>query len=618
MITIYENIFSKAPHYIEADKALERIRKGSSKTKVEEIRETIDKEKANSMKMYLPSVCFSGKFKERKDDCLVEHSGFIVLDFDEVPELRNRQSEIISNDFVYACWLSPRANGLKALVRIADGKKHREHFMALQDVFPEIDRSGINPSRVCFESYDPDIYIYPDAKVFTTVKKVEKIAITESVSDDYKIFRNLVSWLSNRKEAFETGERNNYIFKLASACCRFGLSQDNAASFIQNDFLAASDFTKTEADRAIKSAYKLNDSRRGTCVFENEKLVEKTTKKEIQIDAAVFDPDIRPRDVIYGIDVKEKALAIYDHGYEKVKGINVVDFDERFKPKRGELTVWTGIGNYGKTTLKKWYQSVRVLLYGEKFASFSPEEMPPHEFYHDYVEILLGCDCTPANPRRPARNIYEQAYDFISKNVFFLYPKDVAPTPEYVKERFLELIIKEKVDGVDIDPFNQLANDYGKLGRTDKYLETFLSDCLRFAQINDVYFWIIAHPKMMNKDNSGNYPCPDVFDLADGAMWNNKSDNILVYHKPFAQTNPQDPTCEFYSKKIRRQKTVGKKGFVSFEYFFPKRRFMFNGSDPIQKLINEKGFSFAPKQAEISFQQQTWTPYLDKDENLFD
>lgn len=615
MITIYENIFSRQPHYITVDQALERIKKGASKGKIDEIRETIDKEKANKLKMNLPSVCFSGKFGERRDESLVEHSGFIVLDFDDVSDLRNRQTEIISNDFVYACWLSPRANGLKALVRIADGRKHREHFMALHDVFPEIDRSGINVSRVCFESYDPEIYIYADAKVFTTIKKVEKIAVTESERDDYRVFKNLVTWLSNRREAFVTGERNNYIFKLASACCRFGLSEDSASNFIQNDFLAGSEFTKTESDRAIRSAYKANASRRGSCVFENERLVEKTTKKEVEIDAAVFDPDIRPRDVIYGIDVKEQALAIYHNGYEKVKGIGVADFDERFKPKRGEVSVWTGIGNYGKTTLKKWYQTFRVLLYGEKFASFSPEEMPPHEFYHDFVEIILGCDCTPSNPRRPPIDVYEHAYDFITKYVFFLYPKEVAPTPDYIFERFLEMIIKEKIDGVDIDPFNQLANDYGKSGRTDKYLETFLSDCLRFSQINGVYFWIVAHPKLMYKDATGNYPCPDVFDLADGAMWNNKSDNILVYHKPFAQTNPQDPTCEFYSKKIRRQKTVGKKGFVSFEYFFPKRRFMFNGSDPLQKILNEKGFTFLPRQSEMKFERKTWTPYADdKDE----
>ena len=148
--TVYKNIFSKEPHYKTVDEMLHRIASGKSKSVCEEIRTTIDKEKANKIKSNLPSVCFSGKFgNDRTDESLIQHSGFIVLDFDNVEDLRNKQTEIISNDFIYACWVSPSGNGLKALIRIADGKKHRQHFEALQEVFPEVDRSGINPSRVC-------------------------------------------------------------------------------------------------------------------------------------------------------------------------------------------------------------------------------------------------------------------------------------------------------------------------------------------------------------------------------------------------------------------------------------------------------------------------------------
>jgi hypothetical protein len=81
--TIFKNIFSKEPHFITIEKALERIKSGSSKELVIEIRNTLDKEKANKIKLNLPSVCFSGKFgNDRKDEQLIEHSGFIVLDFD--------------------------------------------------------------------------------------------------------------------------------------------------------------------------------------------------------------------------------------------------------------------------------------------------------------------------------------------------------------------------------------------------------------------------------------------------------------------------------------------------------------------------------------------------------
>ena len=618
MITIFKNIFSKEPHYITIETALKRIQDGNSKNLVAEIRNTLDKEKANKIKLNLPSVCFSGKFgADRKDEQLIQHSGFIVLDFDNISELREKQTEIISQSFVYACWVSPSGNGLKALIKIAQGTKHREHFQALQDVFPDIDRSGINVSRVCYESFDPEIYINTEAEVFKKTKKTEKIVQYERNDDDQKIFKNILTWLSNKNEAFVTGERNNFIFKLASACCRFGISEMTANMMINSEFITNSEFTKSEADRAIRSAFKKNANLAGSASFDKETLVDKVTRKEIEVEKAVFDEGIKLKDVIYGIDVKEQALSIYDNGYAQTDGINVHELDERFKPKRGEITVLTGIGNYGKSSFKKWYQAMRILIYGEKFATFSPEDNPPEEYYHDFVEIILGCDCSPANPNRPSRQVYETVYDLVCQHIFYVYPKDVSPTPQYIMEVFLELIVKENVDGVDIDPFNQLTNEYQKFSRSDKYLEWVLSVFSRFAQINNVYFWIVAHPIKMAKANDGNYPCPDVFDLTDGAMWNNKMDNILVYHRPFAQTDPQNPTCEFHSKKIRRQKIVGKKGFTVFEMVFKTRRFFFNGLDHLQKLLNEKDIDFKPKQASQQVISDGWVPFDNNENDIF-
>jgi len=289
-----------------------------------------------------------------------------------------------------------------------------------------------------------------------------------------------------------------------------------------------------------------------------------------------------------------------------VRGIGVPDFDKYYKMKKGEVTLLTGIGNHGKTTLRKWNELMHFILYGEKFAAFSPEDNPPEEYYHDYVEMILGTDCTPSNPNRPTREVYEKAYDFVSSGIFYLYPKDDMPTPEYIKERFLELIIKEKVAGVSIDPFNQLANDYGKSGRSDKYLETFLGGTSRFAQNNEVYFTIVAHPHKLQKKGDGNYPCPDVFDLNDGAMWNNKLENIIVNHRPFFNTDPNNPTIEFHSKKIKRQKTVAKLGFTMFEYDWKQRRYLFEGVDPMKQALESMGIDFGYQKKEYTTGRERW------------
>lgn len=611
--TIFKNIFSKEPHYITIEKALERIKNGSSNELVTEIRNTLDKEKANKIKLNLPSVCFSGKFgNDRKDEQLIEHSGFIVLDFDDVSDLRDKQTDIISHDFVYACWVSPSGNGLKALVKIADGSKHREHFQSLQEVFPEIDRSGINVSRVCYESFDPEIYVNDKASVFAKAKKIEKITVTENQNvDDSENFRRILKWLTNKNDAFVTGERNTYIFKLASACCRFGIEENAALGLISAEYTVSNDFTMSEMKSAVKSGYRANKSNFGTASIQKEKLVSKETNYEIDVKREFTEENgenYRIEDVVYGIDVKDRALSINEKGFEKIMGVGIPELDYLFKPKRGEITLLTGIGNYGKTAWQKAQILGRIIMFGEKIATFSPEDTPAEEYFHDYVEMLLGCECTPFNPNRPSNEVYEAAYDFISKHIFYISAEMLSPTPQYIKEKFLELIVQEKVDFCCIDPFNQMTNDYkGFGGRTDKYLETLLADFSRFAKKNDVYFWVIAHPKLMERDKTGNYKCPDVFDVADGAMWNNKMDNILVYHRPFAQTDPNNPLAEFHSKKIKK-KSVGRKGFMLVEYVWERRRFFIEGRDFIQEMLNKKNYEFW-KRKEAS---QAWLPYQDE------
>jgi hypothetical protein len=598
--TIFKNIFAKEAHYISVDTALDRIKNEKSKEKIESIRNQIDKERASKMKQNLPSVCFSGTFDERKDSALKEHSGYIVLDFDGIEEPEEYREELKEHRFIYSAWVSPSGNGVKALVRIAKGDNHQSHFDALMEDFDNLDASGRNVSRVCYESYDPGLWINKKAIQYRKLKSVEKVKVEEVVGDKSEVFEAIKKWLANKGDAFRTGERNSFIFKLASACCRFGLDDSECENFASMSF-NDSTFSAQEMHRTIQSAYRANADSFNTAEFTNGKLVDKISKGEVetkQIDASIFDIDIKPKDVVFGEDVKGSALGILRDGYEQVDGIGIPELDYHFKFKRGEGTLLTGIGNYGKSSLWKWWLMMRTLKFGDKWALFSPEDNPAQEFYHDLVEIYLGKQCTPDNPNKPSEDEYNRAYDFVSEHFFYVYPESATPTPAYIKERFLELIIKENVDGVVVDPLNLLTHDYSAHGgRDDKYLEWLLTDFNRFAQINNVYYTVVAHPRLMKKGDDGNYPAPDVFDLSGGAMFNNKLDNILVYHRPHAQTDPQNSECEFHTKKIRRQKIVGKKGFIVFNMNFMKRRFIFGGRDYMEELITGEISKPAPIQS---------------------
>jgi hypothetical protein len=581
MVTAFRNITDTTPNYTSIERCLQRIKEGKSIVRVEDIRATLDKEHRNVKKAQLPSILFSGEFKGRNDKDLIKHSGYLVLDFDGEYNPSEKRDSLKKYSFIYAAWVSPSGDGVKALAKIKDGAKHTEHFFAIREIFPDLDRSGKNVARVCYESYDPELWINENAVSFDKIKEEKKIEVSigQTTHND---FNNILKWLTNKGDAFQTGERNLFMFKLASACCRFGINETDCLGYASASFLMQDNtFTQDEARRTITSAYKANPF--GTATFEKDSIVEKVTKKEIEIDADVYNKEIKPKDVIFGLDVKESAIDIYRYGYKSADSTGVLAVDEFYKYKTGEITLLSGIGNYGKSNFLKYLMIVSVIKKGRKWAIFTPEEMPAQEFYFDLTEVYLGANCTPYNTMRPSEEDFTKAYDIISNHIFCIYPKTVMPTPDYIKERFLELIIKENIYGCVIDPFNQMSNDYGKSGgNTAKYLETFLSDCSRFAIANNQVFIIIAHPHKLIKDSTGNYPCPDVFEIADGAMWNNKMDNILIYHRPNHQQDPDNPVCELHSKKIRRQKIVGKKGTLSFELDRVKRRYLFSGIDVLE------------------------------------
>ena len=244
-------------------------------------------------------------------------------------------------------------------------------------------------------------------------------------------------------EIFVTGERNLFIFKLASACCRFGLSDYDTERFINNSILTNDNtFSSIEAQHAIRSAYKSNANKAGSAYFEKDVLVDKVNRSEVQINPEIFNLDVKPKDVIFGEDVKESALRLYNIGYESAETTEVPELDVYWKWKKGEITLLSGIGNYGKSTFLKYILLIKSIKKNWKWALFAPEDFPAHEFYHDLVEMYIGDNCTPKNPNRVSVELYEEVYDWISKHFFFVYPKDILSTPEYIKERFLELIIK--------------------------------------------------------------------------------------------------------------------------------------------------------------------------------
>jgi hypothetical protein len=316
MITIFQDIKSTStPFFKPIDVILNRIRDGKSKDLVVGIRKEKDKTQRNVLKQSLPAICFSGTFNKREDKALIDHSGFICLDFDgyaTAKEMNEDKQRISMDEHTYSVFVSPSGNGLKVIVKIPqDPENHKNYFNSLERHFDSkyFDKTSKNISRVCYESYDKDIYINRDSKTWDTVAEHEYVEmdrvaskLTIPITNENKIVDILMRWWVKRYGLVE-GERNNNVYILAAAFNDYGVNK-SLAEYVMSQF-ESSDFPMTEIRTAINSAY--NHSHKfGTKFYEDEEKISQVKQKikrgvpRKEIKSDLLDQSISP-DVIDNI-----------------------------------------------------------------------------------------------------------------------------------------------------------------------------------------------------------------------------------------------------------------------------------------------------------------------------
>jgi hypothetical protein len=266
VVTIFKNIReTEAPFFKDVTYILQRIKEGKSKELVKNIRSEKNKTIRNELKKELPAVCFSGQFNKRADTSIVEHSGLICLDFDgyeKQKDLLEDKENFQNNKFVFSVFVSPSGNGLKVLVKIPpEADNHVKYFNALKKEFDSqyFDSTSKNISRVCYESYDPLLYLNETSSVWDTIEEEtyeEKSTFKDipvlKITDENKIVDILIKWWQQKYPMVE-GQRNHNVYILAMAFNDFGISK-TLASFVCNQY-ASSDFSQREIETTINSAY---------------------------------------------------------------------------------------------------------------------------------------------------------------------------------------------------------------------------------------------------------------------------------------------------------------------------------------------------------------------------
>ena len=546
-VTFFKTVFDKnAPHHVNVSTALDRIKKGQSKTTIDAVRSG-----NKDAKKKLPVVCFSGEFASRADDALFEHSSFIVLDFDHI-DVAQAKSALATDAHVYSCWVSPSGDGLKALVRVTNPERHRDHFRALRTYFHkqydlEVDESGINESRACFESYDPDLVLNPDAKKFGAFATERSEQPQEAKVGEFTDYMKLNLACRMVRHA-EDGEKHSALLKAAKLVGGYisaGRIEEEEAVRVLFREICKRDIDSEEAAMVtIRQALEVGKQMPIRELLDSEQDV----KREMLIN----DGDMS---FISSDDEDFRWIDDYANGKIPV-GLTTGDakLDDYFRYKK-EFLIMNGHSNVGKTTFALYMMVNSAVRHGWKWVVYSSENRTASlkmSLMQFAVNRKIG-DMT-FDQRKAAYKWVNDHFTVISNNQVYSYSDILV---------FLEKIIRQQeCDAVFVDPYNSLKLEMSNNGGSPHdYHYQAASEFLTFSTAHDVAVWLNMHAvteAQRRKGDDGLPIAPFAEDTEGGGKFVNRADCFLTIHRKVqAPDHNVKKTTELHVRKVRETETGG-------------------------------------------------------------
>ena len=606
VVTIYKDIFStNQANHIPIGLALTRIQEGKSKQTIALIRNG-DKES----KKKLPVVLFSGTFSDRKDESIQSHSGFIVLDFDHV-NVDEYKRVLSTDDIVYSCWRSPSGDGVKVLVRISNPERHRDHFRALQTYFEkqygyDVDPSGINESRACFESYDPEIVVNEAAKTFSSMigDKVlnQNAKVIANTYTDYTKLNIAAAMIRNS----EDGEKHVTLIRAGFLCGGYisagRMEEDEVIRVLMRE-ISKKDVESLEAAHTalVKSIEEGKLSPIREIIAEENKI-----KRELmleQMDMSFIAPQDEDLDWIHKF-----AEGKIQMGLET--GSNLLDQYFRYKK---EFFIFNGHANVGKTTFALYLMVNSSMRHGWKWIIYSAENKT--------ASIKSKLMQFAGNKQLKDMSYHERKflYDWVTEN--FVIINNHQTYSYYDIIMFAEKIMaNQQIDGLFVDPYNALKIDLSSHAKinTHEYHYEAASEFLTFSNARNIAVWLNTHAVTEAQRRIGDDGLPVApwgSDTEGGGKFMNRADSFGTFHR---KVQSDDPTTrrimEFHVRKVRETETGGMPTMANSPVYF-----QMNSSMTGYNIIHENGKPlfedlFAMKNAE---QRQTVIEPSDSLDDIF-
>lgn len=549
-ITMIANIKeTKDLHYQTVGYALTRIQSGKSKSTVDLVRAG-DK----NAKRDLPVVFFSGTFRTRTDDGLFDHSGLIVLDFDKLLELNDIRSQVATDPYTYAMWVSPSGNGIKVLVEVKFPERHRDHFRALTTYFQkqyglEVDPSGINESRACFESYDPELVHNEDSQVFAAIltEKAEGqvVKVSAVAQTDYRKLAIAARMIQMSSD----GDKHSTLRNAAVLCGGYisvnRLEEDEVVRVLLREI------QKRDIDSIETAMHTIRDG----IEYGKQMPINETLDREKSI---IKEVDLEEMDMSFLSGDDDDFDWIENYAEGKIQpGLATGNeiLDKYFRYKR-ELVIFNGHSNVGKTTVVLFMIMNSVIRHSWKWLVYSAENKTALIKVR-LMEFLVNrpIKSMTFQERKLAFKWVQEHFTIISNDEVYSY-KDMILMCEKLRR-------SQQLDGFFVDPYNALKIKMsGNTGlSTHEYHYEAISEFLTYGQKNDMAMWVNMHAvteAQRRKGDDGLPVAPYAEDTEGGGKMVNRCDTFVTIHRKIQSADHHiRTTSEVHVRKVRTQELGG-------------------------------------------------------------
>ncbi len=283
--------------------------------------------------------------------------------------------------------------------------------------------------------------------------------------------------------------------------------------------------------------------------------------------------------------VRESMLDGFRNGQERGTTTHIDAIDPAWTWRSGEVNIWTGYQNEGKSLFLNQLATLKAGIDGWKFAVFSPENFPLNDFYNDIIEMYIGKSSDPfhKNSQMPEFE-YHEAMDFCEKHFYLIYPKKNFSL-DSIFERTKYLVKTKGIRSLIIDPYNTIQHKMRSGEREDLYISRFMSELKRFAIEQNISIHLVAHQVTPQKDDSGRDYKPDVNRIKGGGTFADKADNVMTIWRPERALDFSDRNVVFASQKIKKQKLVGTpQEVIGIDFNVKEQRYYYNGVNPFIKI----------------------------------